>query len=76
MVDPSMVYRVASKRTADAALAELMANILSSLEHTTWAAVPLHLEQRRPARWSSRASGRRVMANSLMVDLSGAAIRW
>jgi len=51
------VYRVASKRTAGAALG-LMANILSSAEHTTTsAAVPLHLDQRRPARWSSRASG-------------------
>jgi len=27
-----------------------MANILSSVEHTTtWATVPLHLEERRPA---------------------------
>jgi hypothetical protein len=49
MVDPSMVYRVASKRTAGAALAGLMASILSSVEHTTtWAAMPLHLYERRP----------------------------
>jgi len=51
MLDPSMVYRVASKRTAGAALAGLTANILSSVEHTTtWAAVPLHLDQL----WSAR----------------------
>jgi hypothetical protein len=47
MVDPSMAYRVASKRTAGAALAGLIASILSSVEHTTtWAAVPLHLDKR------------------------------
>src|SRR5262249_2719066 len=40
MLDPSMQYRVASKRTAGAASARLTANILSSIEHpTTWAAV-------------------------------------
>jgi len=40
MLDPSMQYRVASKRTAGAAWARLTANILSSIEHpTTWAAV-------------------------------------
>lgn len=49
MVDPPMVYRVASKRTAGAALAGLIASILSSAEHTTtWAAVPLHLDKRPP----------------------------
>jgi hypothetical protein len=47
MLDPSMVYRVASKRTAGAAVAELIANILSSVAHTTtWAAVPLHLGEK------------------------------
>jgi hypothetical protein len=49
MVHPSMVYRVASKRTAGAALAGLIASILSSAGHaTTWAAVPLHLDKRPP----------------------------
>jgi hypothetical protein len=49
MVDQSMAYRVASKRTAGAALAGLIASILSSVEHaTTWAAVPLHLDKRPP----------------------------
>ena len=32
---PSMAYGVASKRTAGAALARLMASILSSVEHAT-----------------------------------------
>jgi len=35
MIDPPMAYRVASKRTAGAALAGLIASILSSVEHTT-----------------------------------------
>jgi hypothetical protein len=49
MVGPSMEYGVASKRTAGTALAGLIASILSSAEHTTtWAAVPLHLDERRP----------------------------
>jgi hypothetical protein len=49
MAGPSMAYGVASKRTTGAALAGLMASILSSVEHaTTWAAVPLHLDKRRP----------------------------
>ena len=47
MVDPSMVYSVASKRTAGAAFAGLIATILSSGDHTTtWAAAPLHLDER------------------------------
>jgi hypothetical protein len=47
MVDPSMAYEVASKRTAGAALPGLMASILSSVEHaTTWVAVPLHLARK------------------------------
>jgi hypothetical protein len=49
MVDPPMAYEVASKRTAGAALAGLIASILSSAGHTTtWAAVPLHLDKRPP----------------------------
>src|SRR5690242_19497572 len=49
MVDPSMAYVVASKRTAGTALAGLMASILSSVEDTTtWAAVSLHLDERLP----------------------------
>jgi hypothetical protein len=35
MVGLSMAYGVASKRTAGAALAGLIASILSSVEHTT-----------------------------------------
>jgi len=51
MADPWMVYRGASKRTAGAALAGLIASILSSVERTiTRAPVPLHLALQRVAR--------------------------